>query len=359
MHPFFNVTSAGATATVWLTQVLNSHPQIAAFHALRSDPFVSKGKDISFDEIFSGIQILKERMYGISSIGLVHSFYNSHFREKLKKMHGGHIAILRDPIRRIHSLFFHHYECTHNVEIIDNDPYLTLRKYNHISELSNPSEVLQRNLNKYEAEFFVLCNVTIKNDILNVIQCQPEEICIFEDFVKDKDYFCGSMEQLTGIEDPSFFEHKFDENKNKKINQHASKKVDSFSIFESWPLELKNILLCIILLHGVDNVLDLYSSHGYSKTIQMVLEWYYETYPNLTSETFLQANRVQEVFSLELQQISVRSTLKQRKNSMKQALDVVRKQKREQEKGTLSLPYNTKQYRRALVVANPVLRSLN
>ena len=38
----FNVSSTGATATVWLAQVLNAHPQTA--HALRSDPFSSKEK---------------------------------------------------------------------------------------------------------------------------------------------------------------------------------------------------------------------------------------------------------------------------------------------------------------------------
>ena len=359
MHPFFNVSSTGATATVWLTQVLNAHPQIAAFHALRSDPFLIKGKNMSFDEIFSGMQILKERMYGISSLGLVHTFYHSHFREKLKQAQGGHIAIIRDPIRRIHSLFYHHYEQTHKVEIIDNDPYLTLQKNNHISELKLPSEVLRRRLNIYELEFLVLCNSTIKNDILNVIQCQPEEIFIFEDFVKDKDYFCGLIHQLIGTEDDSFFENKFDENKKKKVNQHVAKKVDSYSIFQSWPLELKNIFLYVILLHGVDNVVSLYTSHGYSKTIKMILEWFRETYPSLNAEAFLHANGVQETSSLALQKVSVKPILQQRKKIVRQALDVVLKQRKEQKKGSLTLPYSKREYRQALVLANPALRSLN
>ena len=63
-------------------------------------------------------------------------FHHSHFREKLKQAQGGHIANIRDPIRRIHSCFIIN-EQTHKVET-DNDPYLTLQKNNHISELKSP-----------------------------------------------------------------------------------------------------------------------------------------------------------------------------------------------------------------------------
>ena len=201
MNSYFNVSSAGATATTWLTKLLNSHPNIAAYHALRHNPFTQDQRHLTFEELFAGFKICKERMIGVESIGAIHTFYHSTFRQQLKEMGGGHFAIFRNPIRRINSLFAHHYEKSHHIEIIDNNVYKTMIERGHLSNIAQLETVLNSPLNEYERRFFWLCNDAIRNDILNFIQCPPHEICIFEEYTKDKDYFCGLMNVLLDTED--------------------------------------------------------------------------------------------------------------------------------------------------------------
>ena len=134
------------------------------------------------------------------------------------------------------------------------------------------------------------------------------------------------------------------------------KKVDFRSIFASWPKAIKHIFFNIVLLHGFENVKTVYHKLGYGETADMIFSWFDEHYPNFDHLSYPKKTGVQENLSLLLQGVQIKQPQKKKEKVTKFALDIVQKQQKAIQDQSTSLPYDSKTYRRALVVAKPWLR---
>lgn len=115
MTPLFCISSSGASATIWLTKLLNLIPNVLCFHALRYNPFLqiydanpSQGHDIMPPEqLAAGISQLLLHCWpmGERTIGVIHSYYGIEPRKTFLEYNGKFMCIIRNPISRFHSLF--------------------------------------------------------------------------------------------------------------------------------------------------------------------------------------------------------------------------------------------------------------
>jgi len=135
--PFFVIASAGGSATKWLATVLNAHPRITCFHALRKDPFAPDAEDLEKQYFVNGLKSLNEATNGTKCFGSVHSWPDAGPRKKVIANGGIHRWIIREPLSRIHSLFCANYTNGLGHEASNEDIYETIKKNEQLSPLKD------------------------------------------------------------------------------------------------------------------------------------------------------------------------------------------------------------------------------
>jgi hypothetical protein len=107
MYPFFNISSRGGSATMWLAKILNSHPLCFCIHGVEPEcnPYAHP---LSPELEIQKLAALREQdtsKSGPRTFGIIHRFYNTAPKTDFLKAGGSFSAILRHPFKRINSLF--------------------------------------------------------------------------------------------------------------------------------------------------------------------------------------------------------------------------------------------------------------
>lgn len=246
MVPIFNISSAGGSATWWLTRVLNQHPRVVCLHALRDDPF--HNNPISVAEMIGGLRQLQQITHDTRSFGVIHSFYDHDIREPIKAAGGGFLAILRHPISRTHSLFVHHYRDLGGHPVGEGGIYATLAERGSVG----------RHLPLFEARVAEI----VYADLRNVTHAPAEEIAVFERMTTDASYCRRRLETLLD-EDLADFEPRIAALLGSKSNQHAGSPMSPEQIFDAWPRPFRDCFQRYAARIGLVGVRDAYRRFGY------------------------------------------------------------------------------------------------
>lgn len=281
MVPIFNISSTGATATAWLTGLLNLHPSVVCFHGLRHDPFTDGKEPLSGASLYDGLMSLRHRVRQRPPVtfGLIHSFSGPEVRPELIDRDGSFMAILREPLSRIHSLFINHYTTLHKQNMdVEDDVYQLVEERHQISSLETlytpffPCNA--DTMTPIEWTFYALCKDTMANDLANYTLCPRLEVVRYEDITKDPDYLHTVLKRL--------LQDELEEFRDVIIEYCASdayRGSRSFSIrrtpddlFIAWPEQFKRLFLAAAGECGIGDVIDLYFTAGYSLP-ESLLTW--------------------------------------------------------------------------------------
>lgn len=246
MVPVFNISSCGASATVWLTALLNSHPKVFCIHAMRECPFT--GEEVSAAQVIEGLNFLWSRTEQKRSIGLIHSYYDADTYTQFREAGGGFMAIVRHPVFRIHSLFTHHFRYVQQNTIRHGDVYRTIEEDGRVEELCGM--------------FSKRAEETLYSDLSNMSMLQPDEIALFERLVSDASHCRARLEKLLDL-DLQDFEATIEASLDRKLNQHTDEHVSAAETFKRWPLPYRDAFQAFATRIGIVGVRDMYRRFGY------------------------------------------------------------------------------------------------
>ncbi|MEQ9639020.1 MAG: hypothetical protein RIM84_03275 [Alphaproteobacteria bacterium] len=254
MVPIFNISSTGASATAWLTKLLNRHPSIVCLHALREDPF-DDNREIEPADMVKGLLDLCYRTKELRCFGVIHSYYDTKVYDAVKAGHGGFMAIVRHPVNRIHSLFNHHYREISGHTVRDGDIYGTI--------------VADGAVRDFLPMFETRVTDTLYADMANLTKAQPEEIALFEQLTSDADYCRAKLEVMLD-EDLGPFDFVIRGELDNKFNQHAAVAQSAEDIYERWPRPYRDCFQEYATRIGLVGVRDVYRHFGYDVAPMLV-----------------------------------------------------------------------------------------
>ena len=246
MVPVFLVSSTGATATLWLTKLLNQIPGITAFHAFSIDPF--ENSTISADKIVHGMHVMSQNLGTSCSVGAVHTTPGSQGYETLKSLGGGIMGIIRDPVMRTHSLFSHHLVQVQKMPLENGDIYETL--------INNDT------VEKYSQDFQTRTVDSLAYDLEMVRAFGKDSLCKFELMTSDSAYCRSKIESLLDA-DLKFFENTISQEIPNTVNKHRFDNYSSIELFGKWPMQFKLMFLKTMRDHGFRELLYLYDVFDY------------------------------------------------------------------------------------------------
>ncbi len=263
MRKIFNISSAGGTATLWLSNLLNSHPNIVCFHGMRENPFLGDGTSLVSGRFFPGLLELRRLTGDMMSFGAVHSFYGPDGKALVTEAGGSHKFMIRNPFTRLHSLFTHHYRdfLGYSVEAGQN-VYALAADRGHVLERT---QIETREFTSAEAKFQTLCNEVVRTDVENLDSSADDECLLFEKMVSNRDYALFHLTDLLGGE-REFLEQALAERMSTKENAHSA--VGSLSddeIFELWPETFRLMFATEMARHDPElaGVIARYEGIGY------------------------------------------------------------------------------------------------
>lgn len=262
--PFY-ISSFGGSATMWINKVLNEHPKVVSFHGTRSlPPFDSGVNDIVPISFAQGLDLMINNAENTKIFGAIHGYYGLSMYDAMKQVEGQFCAILRDPIRRINSLFNHHYK--HLMGISEKNWDNNISVYVDMVG-KNYDKVMLRGSNLELSEvvstFQWICEGTIGNDMMLQQAIGNDLMFKMETLVSDKEYFTKFFAFLTSGDVMADDEYLNSIIKIKKTNQHSHTEDTNESIYNSWPDIFKFSLHNIIQKYGGIKVQYNYKQFGY------------------------------------------------------------------------------------------------
>jgi len=275
MVPFFNISSAGATATGWITHLLNHDPRINCYHSLRADPFLYSSPVgaaenwMNATTAIQGLKGLRLCTEDFRSIGLCHSFYTSRahgVRAAFLAADGRHAVMFRNIIQRLHSALC--YNAPPILGAIAAGPKLYEMMSNKYKESDiGYSEIMTfSELNPAEAKFLDIALQFVMFDLDNWLEAPPEEVLLFEKVISDDDYLLARLERLldddmNGLREPIRL------TRSNPQHQHSGgdRRTDDDWFF-MWPESFRRLFVRVILDGGILAVRRMYEGLGYSYT---------------------------------------------------------------------------------------------
>lgn len=256
MVPFFLVNSPGGSATKWLANLLNQHPSVMCFHACRRRPGQSEVPILEANDLIDLLIEEKNRNEWCRSIGSVHSYHAAEGYQETRLRGGGILGILRNPIRRMHSLISTHWKDIRKQEsVVEDNIYEDIKRNGNLRlfktrEIFDSSDMEERLAN--------ISYLTLQGDLSLLKYFKDEELIFFEDMVFDFDYLREIIMNNFMI-DISCSEHMFED----KVNTHSYTFFETEEeIIQSWPDEFKVIFLEIAKTKLAE-LIYLYQKKGY------------------------------------------------------------------------------------------------
>jgi len=280
MKPYFNISSAGGSATTWLTNLLNKHPEIVAFHGLRVNP-LDHSEWLSPERMMGFLSFLRDHQgaklcdeIDKKTFGIIHTYYGTEIRENIKRAGGSFMAIFRDPVMRINSLFHHHYRDIQHVNLIEDNAYKTVAEMGHLSSqnTSNFQGLLNEDLSVLsdtERMFRDRVKEVLSSDMANYFNSDTQEHILYEKMVSSAAYCFDKLSFLTGQNSDQL--HDIINNELKKpVFSHSKSKLVADQVYEQWPVQFKNIFKKEISRQGKDRCCEIYANLGYEETVEYV-----------------------------------------------------------------------------------------
>ncbi|SDT85497.1 hypothetical protein [Desulfobacula phenolica] len=269
--PPFYISSRGHSATTWLTTSLSKHPEIVCFHGTRSIPPKSSGTvpDMSPEQFIDGLITCSESSHG-KVFGAAHGFYGISCKKAVEERGGKFTAIIRQPIKRIHSCFIH----AHKKEIIPKDH----EDYNNATSIGIYKYISDHNLDKVKSRrnkqgelmisgveniFYHYCKSFIYFDLICIQEAGKEFNFKMEDLVTSKQEFERLFRYITQDKikcDQSYIDSV---NLKEKINTHTKNEPPE-DIYNSWPASFKYLFHKAVMDNGMDSVYRTYEDMGYT-----------------------------------------------------------------------------------------------
>jgi hypothetical protein len=264
MNPTFNISTAGATASHWITRLLNSHKDIVCLHGFREQPFQTNPEPLDLETYFVGLRKLREITLDTKVFGTVHSFNGISAKKYVIAAGGAHKFIIRDPFTRLHSLFTVYYpELLGEKLSAGQDIYTLIRERKQVQDMDQYS---LENLTNVEHRFYSLCHQVIIADYKNIREGSTEDCIRHEEFVTSPDYALHHLVELLGGE-KEFLEREISARLHKKKASHSVvPPMSSEEIFLLWPDTFKMIFATqmSVLETEVKDGINYYESCGYS-----------------------------------------------------------------------------------------------
>jgi hypothetical protein len=275
----FYISSLGHSASGWLQDVLNKHPQIVTFHGCRSFPPIESGKvdDTPVDEFSESLSICTKGTYHKKLFGAIHGYYGSIAKDSTIKSGGLFSSIIRDPIKRINSLYYSsnlkyfksHADLWDSMQELPFDQLPTKMVNGHISDAELPSDA-SYNFKLAKKLFKSFRNLTgwslsIDNDCFK--NCDPKKILIMEEMTKSREYFIKIVWPcVTNYLDLNSYN--IDEmlnpmQKENHINNHTGIYKSSKEIYDVWPKCFKRVFSKLFYQDG-DNTKKMFENYSYN-----------------------------------------------------------------------------------------------
>ena len=243
LKPFY-ISSFGGTATLWINEVLNAHPEIVSFHGTRSIPPHGSGtNDLSPEAFTQGLNLLMTKSSHSKLFGAIHGFYGATLYPSIQAVGGAFCAVTRNPIKRINSLFNHHYKKTVGTGENGWDKRKTVyqdmvdKKFDAIA-FDAQNQVKTSAVVEY---FMWICEGTLGNDILLFDILGLEYTFKMEKLVTDRDYFANLL-SVIGQDNLTISDKYLDKVfTTAETHKHAHVEQSEQDIFDSWPDILKLI----------------------------------------------------------------------------------------------------------------------
>ena len=265
--PPFYISSRGHSATAWVAAMFSSHPDIVCFHGTRSVPPYSSGRghDMDPESFIDALQICSSSSHG-KSFGAVHGFYGTACKEPVERRGGRFAAIIRHPVKRIHSCFLFSYARKIMGEEASTPVGLDFYRFIHSRGMDR---VLRRvdeagdiKVSNVEQAFFHICESLIFYDLECLREAGREANFRMEDIVSSSEAFLRLFEYMTQgkVDYDKDFVEKI--HQSKKMNTHTAPATDE-EIYESWPKSFQYLFHLAVESNGGVSVYEAYKSMQY------------------------------------------------------------------------------------------------
>ena len=251
--PFY-ISSRGHSATAWLATMLSKHPEVVCFHGTRSIPPYDSGTvpDMSPEQFVEALDMCAMNSKG-KVFGAVHGFYGAMCKEAVEQKGGRFAAIIRHPVKRIHSCFLH--SCAEEIYGGKGDKASSVAIYDFIKERG--MDRVQSRLNQagelyvsdVEKAFFHYCNSLIHFDLECLVAAGKELNFRMEDLVVSPEEFVRLFSFITAGKLPCDSSYLDGLDFKTRINQH-SKSYAVEEIYEAWPTSFKFLFHKALEING-------------------------------------------------------------------------------------------------------------
>jgi len=250
------------------------HPDIVCFHGTRSIPPYESGTvpDMTPEDFVKGLRQCSIATGDQKMFGAVHGFYGTLLKRSVESEGGRFGAVLRHPIRRIHSNFVLSYGaeiCGKDVSDVDVYRVIKDKRLDVVDVLVNDSVV---NLSPVEKAFYHYCKSFMYFGLDCIRECNDDAVWRMEDITSCKEsfrrmfcYITGDLVEYTGHYESMVFSVG-------KINKHVAD--ESFmNIFDAWPDAFKFLFRQAIVELGGEQVIDTYMRFGYDLPDILAMEF--------------------------------------------------------------------------------------
>lgn len=277
---YFLVTSYGRTATVWLTQALNLHPDILCSHGPSYIPIITR-KNVPYTEAsvvdaqnsspqfhsqtIRQILLRLEEHGNARWIGNVHGFTSRNLWlrgwTELDTPPYRSVNLLRHPIARADS-FWRRWQCERNFDSpftrwIASEVTKKLKYQRTIKELKYYYNIT---LESFEERAFFYAVMQMSNDYRDM-KLKTAQI-ISERLVSDMDYFAYTAKLLMGDSISLSNEYLDQVQQLGKQNASTTSGRDADSIFKSWQPWQRTLFM--VFLRDHPKLAACYESYGYT-----------------------------------------------------------------------------------------------
>ncbi len=205
----FYVSTFGGSASRWLSYALSMHPSVVCFHGTRCIPPINMGTehDMNAEQFAEALATCELSSQYRKSFGSAHGFHGTDIKKAIEARRGNFAAVIREPIRRINSLFLANYKAITEAEIGKPTIYDEISE-RHVNELLFRVDGNSVSIGNVSKVFLSICDGTLKYDIEIALNCDPTAIFLFEKMTSDREYFANMfhylMANLETITDSSF-----------------------------------------------------------------------------------------------------------------------------------------------------------
>lgn len=268
MTPYFNISTRGASASGWLSLLLNAHPNVVCFHGR--------------EELFGNLDVAPTPEAALQALadarrnagpeaqhkafGIIHTFYGTEPRQAFLAAGGTFAAILRDPFTRIHSLLTHHAELSFGHKAAPGKSvYQTMLAAGLLAadESAPLLQVYATPLAPGEKLFASICETVLDSDMDNIANAF-DAVARFEQLVSDASYLTGWLGRLLGGRDRQL-DAAVAAHAGRPQNVHAGNRLSAAEVFAAWPDRLRKMFF-FLAINDVNwsSAFEAYERAGYA-----------------------------------------------------------------------------------------------